>query len=67
VIRCLGLHGWSSTLVNVWLKQYDRRERNVEEAEASVMVRAKIASLERKGGQLTMGLEPFEESRACAS
>ena len=49
----------SSNLIQLWLTQYDRGELSTEEAEASVIAQyeAKIATLERKIGQLTMELD----------
>jgi transposase len=49
----------SANLIQLWLTQFDRGELNDEEAEASVIAEyeVRIASLERKVGQLTMELD----------
>jgi transposase len=51
-------YGVSANLIQLWLTQFDRGELNDEEAEASVIAEyeAQIAALERKVGQLTIGV-----------
>ena len=55
----------SANLIQLWLTQFDRGELNDEEAEASVIAEyeARIAALERKGGQLTMELDLAKKTR----
>ena len=49
----------SANLIQMWLTQYDRGEFDTDEAQAALIpeYEAKIAALERKGGQLTMELD----------
>ncbi|MGK7869198.1 transposase [Falsiroseomonas sp. E2-1-a20] len=62
-------HNLSTSLLQLWLTQYDRGELSSEEAEASIVAEyeARIAALERKVGQLTMELDLAKKRRACAS
>ena len=57
-------YGVSANLIQLWLTQFDRGELNDEEAEASVIAEyeAQIAALERKVGQLTMGLDLMKKT-----
>jgi transposase-like protein len=52
-------YSFSANLIQLWLTQYDRGELDGEEVEAIVVAdyEAKIATLERKVGQLTMELD----------
>ena len=62
--RCTEEYSLSANLVQLWLTQYDRGELDGEEVEASVLAdyEAKIASLERKVGQLTMELDLLKKA-----
>jgi transposase len=62
-------YGLSANLIQLWLTQYDRGELSREEVEAWAVAEyeAKLAALERKGGQLTMELELLKKHLVCNS
>jgi transposase-like protein len=57
-------YGLAYSLIEHWLRQYDRGELTGNAAEATVVneYEAKIAALERKVGQLTMELELLKKT-----
>ena len=62
-------YGLAYSVMQHWLRQYDRGELTGDVAEATVVgeYEAKVAALERKVGQLIMELELLKKCRTCGS